>query len=90
MVGWLNAGTYLFYGAVTSTAAGIFLTDLAGKLFAPRHVPEWCFVFAWAVLAGVCWMAVRDIRGRHPGSLLVTEGLTITVILAVAAITLAG
>ena len=88
VAGWLNAGTYLFYGAVTSTAAGIFLTDLAGKLFAPRAVPEWYgFVFAWAVLAGVCWMAVRDIRGGTR-VLLVTEGLTITVILAVAAITL--
>ena len=88
VAGWLNAGTYLFYGAVTSTAAGIFLTDLAGKLFAPRVVPQWYgFLFAWAVLAGVWWMAVREIRGGTR-VLLVTEGLTITVILIVAAITL--
>ena len=38
------------------------------KVFAPRVVPEWYgYVFAWAVLAGVCWMAVRDIRAA-PGS----------------------
>ena len=35
VAGWLNAGTYIFYGAVTSTAAGIFLTDLARKIAAP-------------------------------------------------------
>ncbi len=88
VAGWLNAGTYLFYGAVTSTAAGIFLTDLTGKLLAPRVIPGWYgFVFAWAVLTGVWWMAVREIRGGTR-VLLVTEGLTITVILIVAAVTL--
>ena len=88
VAGWLNAGTYLFYGAVTSTAAGIFLTDLAGKMLAPKSIPEWYgFVFAWAVLAGVWWTAVREIRGGTR-VLLVTEGLTITVILIVAAVTL--
>lgn len=88
VAGWLNAGTYVFYGAVTSTAAGIFLTDLAGKILAPRAVPGWYgFVFAWAVLAGVGWMAVREIRGGTR-LLLITEGLTIAVILIVAAITL--
>ena len=88
VAGWLNAGTYIFYGAVTSTAAGIFLTDLIRKLFAPRVLPEWSgFVPAWLILAVVWLLAIREIKGGTT-LLLVTEGLTITLILVVAAITL--
>ena len=64
VAGWLNAGTYIFYGAVTSTAAGIFLTDLARKVAAPNALPDWtAFVFAWLVLAAVWLLAVREIKG---------------------------
>lgn len=88
VAGWLNAGTYIFYGAVTSTAAGIFLTDLARKVASPNQLPDWvAFVFAWLVLAGVWWLSIREIRGGTT-LLLLTEGLTITLILVVAAITL--
>ncbi|GAA2785489.1 APC family permease [Mycolicibacterium pallens] len=88
VAGWLNAGTYVFYGAVTSTAAGIFLTDLARKVAAPKELPDWAaFVFAWLVLAAVWWLSAREIKGGTT-VLLVTEGLTITLILVVAAITL--
>ncbi|AKK28166.1 hypothetical protein AB431_17400 [Mycobacterium sp. EPa45] len=88
VAGWLNASTYVFYGAVTSTAAGIFLTDLARKVAAPRDLPDWvAFVFAWLVLAAVWWLSAREIKGGAT-VLLITEGLTITLILVVAAITL--
>ena len=88
VAGWLNAGTYVFFSAVTSTAAGIFLTDLTRKVASPNELPDWtAFLFAWLVLAGVWWLSVREIKGGTT-LLLVTEGLTITLILVVAAITL--
>ncbi|MCX2929750.1 APC family permease [Mycobacterium sp. CVI_P3] len=88
VAGWLNAGTYVFYGAVTSTAAGIFLTDLIRKILSPNDLPDWAgYVFAWLVLAAVWWFSVREIRGGTT-LLLVTEGLTIALILVVAVITL--
>lgn len=88
VAGWLNAGTYIFYGAVTSTAAGVFLTDLARNVAAPNALPDWtAFLFAWLVLAAVWLLAVREIRGGTK-LLLLIEGLTITLILVVAAITL--
>ncbi|WP_328356932.1 APC family permease [Mycobacterium sp. NBC_00419] len=88
VAGWLNAGTYIFYGAVTSTAAGIFLTDLARKVLGPNVIPGWAaFLFAWLVLAGVWLLAVRDIK-RGTALLLAVEGVTIALILVVAAIAL--
>ncbi|BBX08249.1 APC family permease [Mycolicibacterium aichiense] len=88
VAGWLNAGTYVFFGAVTATAAGIFLTDLARKILFPNELPDWiAFIFAWLVLAGVWWLAAREIKGGAT-VLLVTEGLTVMLILVVAAITL--
>jgi amino acid transporter len=38
VAGWFNAGTYLFYGVVTSTAAGIFINDLTRKRGQPTHL----------------------------------------------------
>lgn len=87
VAGWLNAGTYIFYGAVTSTAAGIFLTDLARKVASPSELPDWAgFLFAWLVLGAVWLLAVREIKGGTT-VLLVVEGLTIALILVVVAVT---
>lgn len=88
VAGWLNAGTYLFYGVVTSTAAGIFINDLTRKLGVWRSSPDWLgFVFAWIVLIVVWFFASREVKGGTR-LLLVTEALTIALILIVAAITL--
>jgi amino acid transporter len=87
VAGWLNACTYLFYGVVTSTAAGIFINDLTRKLGLWRDSPAWLgFVFAWVVLVAVWFMASREVKGGTR-LLLVTEALTIALILIVAAIT---
>jgi len=87
VAGWLNAGIYIFYGAVTSTAAGIFLTDLARKAASPSELPDWSgFLFAWLVLGAVWLLAVREIKGGTT-VLLVVEGLTIALILVVVAVT---
>jgi amino acid transporter len=89
VAGWLNAGTYLFYGVVTSSAAGIFINDLIRKLGLWSKSPDWLgFVFAWVVLVVVWSMASREVKGGTR-LLLVTEALTIALILIVAVITLA-
>ena len=36
VAGWLNAGTYIFYGAVTSTAAGLPVSAARGSTFSVR------------------------------------------------------
>jgi len=88
VAGWLNACTYVLFGVVTSTAAAIFLTDLARKVLAPNDLPNWAaFPLAWVVLFGMWALATRDVRGGTT-VLLVTEGLTILLILVVAGVTL--
>ena len=88
VAGWLNACTYVFFGVVTSTAAGMFLTDLARKVLAPQALPDWLpFPLAWLVLIAMWVLATRDIRGGTT-VLLVTEGATILLIMVVAAVTL--
>lgn len=88
VAGWLNACTYVLFGVVTSTAAGMFLTDLARKALAPSVLPDWLpFPLAWAVLIGMWVLSTRDVRGGTT-VLLVTEGATILLILMVAVVTL--
>jgi amino acid transporter len=88
VAGSLNAGTYLFYGVVTSTAAGIFINDLIRKLGLWPESPDGLgFVFAWCVLVVVWFMASREVNGGTR-LLLVTEALTIALILIVMTITL--
>lgn len=88
VAGWLNASTYVLFGVVTSTAAGMFLTDLARKALAPSVLPDWLpFPLAWAVLIAMWLLSTRDVRGGTT-VLLVTEGVTILLILVVATVTL--
>lgn len=88
VAGWLNACTYVLFGVVTSTAGGMFVADLARKVLDPNAVPDWIsFPLAWVVLIGAWYLATRDIRGGTT-VLLVTEGVTILLILVVAALTL--
>lgn len=89
VAGWLNACTYVLFGVVTSTAAGMFLTDLVRKVLAPSVIPDWLpFPLAWAVLIAMWMLSTRDVRGGST-VLLVTEGATILLILVVAVVTLA-
>lgn len=88
VAGWLNACTYVLFGVVTSTAAGLFLTDLARKALAPSALPDWlAFPVAWVVLLAMWILATRDVRGGTT-VLLVTEGATILLILVVGIVTL--
>lgn len=89
VAGWLNACTYVLFGVVTSTAAGMFLTDLVRKILATNVLPDWApFPLAFTVLLGIWALATRGVRGGTT-VLLLTEGLTILLILVVAGVTLA-
>lgn len=89
VAGWLNACTYVLFGVVTSTAAGLFLTDLARKALAPNVIPDWiAFPLAWVVLIAMWVLSTRDVRGGTT-VLLITEGVTVLFILVVAAVTVA-
>lgn len=89
VAGWLTACTYVFFGVVTSTAAGMFLTDLAAKLLGITGLPQWTpFVLAWIVLTAMWALSTREVRGGTT-VLLITEALTVLLILVVAAVTLA-
>ena len=88
VAGWLTIGTYLFYGVVTSTAAGIFADDLLRRWGlwpdSPRWLPHCCAV----LLLAVVWvLASRDVK-RGTRLLLIVEGLTVGLVLLVATITL--
>lgn len=88
VAGWLNACTYVLFGVVTSTAAGLFLTDLARKALAPHALPDWLpFPLAWVVLIAMWILSTRDVRGGT-AVLLTTEGATILLILVVGVVTL--
>lgn len=88
VAGWLNACTYVLFGVVTSTAGGMFLTDLARKMLAPNLIPDWvAFPLSWLVLIVAWVLATRDVRGGTT-VLLVTEGLTVLLIVVVTIVTL--
>lgn len=88
IAGWLNAGTYLFYGVVTSMAAGRFINDLVIKSgLWPTAPDRMAYVFAWVALIAVWLLASRPAKGGTR-VLFVVEAVTVTLILIVTAIVL--
>ena len=88
IAGWLNAGTYLFYGVVTSMAAGRFINDLVIKSGLWPDAPDrMAYVFAWVALAVVWLLASRPAKGGTR-VLFVVEAVTVTLILIVCVIVL--
>lgn len=88
IAGWLNAGTYLFYGVVTSMAAGRFINDLVSASGLWPKAPDFmAYVFAWVALAVVWLLASRQAKGGTR-VLFVVETITVTLILIVTVIVL--
>lgn len=86
--GWLNAGTYVFFGVVTSMAAGRFINDLVIKSgLWPKAPDRMAYVFAWVALAVVWFLASRPAKGGTR-VLFVVEAVTVLLILIVAVIVL--
>ncbi|MDQ1512441.1 MAG: hypothetical protein QOC59_283 [Microbacteriaceae bacterium] len=81
--GWAMAGTYIFYGGVTSMASGIFLTTLIGDLGLWKNAPDWLgFPLGAIVLALVWFLASRPAKGGTR-FLLIVEAVTVALILIV-------
>ena len=88
IAGWLNAGTYIFFGVVTSMAAGRFINDLVSTSGLWPGAPDWmAYVFSWAVLAIVWLLASRQAKGGTR-VLFIVETVTVTLILIVTVIVL--
>ena len=81
VAGWGLLGTYIFYGCVTSMAAGIFGSTFLDELGVWRHQPAWsgfavgAFALALGYLLGVA-------PARNGTRILLTvEGITVLLIL---------
>ena len=86
VAGWLNVGTYLFFGVVTSMAAGRFVHELTAFIWVDE--PDFmAYVYSWIVLAAVWFVSTRQAKGGTR-VLLIVEGVTVALILIVAAIVL--
>lgn len=85
--GWAMAGTYVFYGAVTSMASGIFLTTLIQDSVW-KGAPGWLgFPIGAVVLALVWFLASRPAKGGTR-LLFVVEAVTVALILIVTIVVL--
>ncbi|HEV7624403.1 MAG TPA: APC family permease [Amnibacterium sp.] len=85
--GWAMAGTYVFYGAVTSMASGIFLTTLIQDSFW-KGAPGWLgFPIGAVVLALVWFLASRPAKGGTR-LLFIVESVTVALILIVTIVVL--
>lgn len=81
--GWAMAGTYIFYGAVTSMASGIFITTLVRESGLWKAAPDWIgFPIGLIVLALVWFLASRPAKGGTR-FLLIVEAVTVALILIV-------
>src|SRR6478609_9789020 len=88
VAGWSLLGTYVFYGVVTSTAAGIFGAAALDSLGIWPDQPPWAgFVVAAVALLLVLVLAIVRVRGGTR-VLLTIEGLTVALILIVAVVVL--
>ena len=88
VAGWSLLGTYVFYGVVTSTAAGIFGAAALDSLGIWTDQPPWAgFVVAAVALLLVLVLAIVRVRGGTR-VLLTIEGLTVALILVVAVVVL--
>jgi amino acid transporter len=88
VAGWSLIGTYVCYGVVTSTAAGIFGAAALDSLRIWTGQPPWAgFLVAAIALLGVLALAVAPVRGGTR-VLLSIEGITVALILVVSVVIL--
>lgn len=88
VAGWSLLGTYVFYGVVTSTAAGIFGAAALDSLGVWPNQPPWAgFVIAAVALLLVLVLAIVRVR-EGTRVLLTIEGITVALILVVAVVVL--
>ncbi len=81
VAGWGLLGTYIFYGCVTSMAAGIFGSTFLDELGVWKHQPSWSgfLIGALALLLAYALAVVPARNGTRV--LLSVEGITVLLIL---------
>ncbi|MHA3700611.1 APC family permease [Jatrophihabitans sp. YIM 134969] len=80
--------TYTFYGVVTSSAAGLFLSSFLDQVDVWNNPPVWQpFVFAAIALALAVLLTIVPAK-RGTSTLLTIEGVTVALILVVSAVVL--
>jgi amino acid transporter len=88
VAGWSLLGTYVFYGVVTSAAAGIFGASFLTTVGIWPDAPDWApFPLMAVALVGVFLLAVSPAR-KGTRLLLVVEGVTVLLILLVTVVVL--
>ncbi|HEX5561207.1 MAG TPA: APC family permease [Nocardioidaceae bacterium] len=81
-------GTYVFYGLVTASASGVFGSAFLDDVGVWNHQPAWAgFLIGGVALVVALLLAVVPAR-RATSVLLSVEGLTVLLILAIAAVVL--
>jgi amino acid transporter len=81
-------GTYVFYGLVTASAAGIFGASFLDSIGLWNGQPWWAGFVVGAVALGLA-LALTVLPARRATSVLLTvEGVTVLLILAIAAVVL--
>ncbi|MFJ3234008.1 APC family permease [Streptomyces sp. NPDC086787] len=88
VAGWCLLGAYVFFGVVTSSAAGIFGTAFLQDIDVWPHPAWWCpFVLVAVALSAALALSVTPAR-RATRVLLTLEGATVALILLVTVIVL--
>jgi amino acid transporter len=88
VAGWALLGTYVLYGVVTSTAAGIFGASFLDEIGVWHHPPSWApFLIGALALLGVLALTLSPVRSATR-VLLAAEGLTVLLILVISLIVL--
>src|SRR5947209_11175592 len=88
VAGWALLGTYMFYGVVTSMAAGIFGTSFLHELGLWDNPPAWApFLVGGLALVAVLLLTVSPVRSATR-ILLTVEGVTVLLILVVSVVVL--
>jgi amino acid transporter len=84
--GWALAGTYTFYGVVTSMAGGRFASDFLNALGIWKNPPTWSGFLLGAIgMLLVWWLAITPARGGTR-LLLAAEAITVALIIIVVVI----
>ncbi len=87
--GWALAGTYTFYGVVTSMAGGRFASDFLNALGIWKNPPTWSGFLLGAIgMLLVWWLAITPARGGTR-LLLAAEAITVALIIIVVIIVFA-
>jgi amino acid transporter len=87
--GWALAGTYTFYGVVTSMAGGRFASNFLNALGIWHNPPTWSGFLIGVIAMALIWLIAVTPARAGTRLLLVAEAVTVLLILIVIAIVFA-